>query len=220
VLPGHTETHSVSGAIWPNLKAGTVIMGAGRPGASNAPRVTLSHTGASMALNVADVVVCGLDIRSATAALTAAIVVTGAGCVFSRNRVLFTGALGANPPIAVTGAADFVMEDNRIIVDSTDPIVEVTLAATTNFLISRNFFRQTQGSSGGAALSLANTDGISGVASYNLFKSATDGTISQAFLGGAALGGSLVEEVALLENRSADGVNNNQAVIDPIVETA
>lgn len=176
VLPGHTETHTVTGAIWANLVSGAQIIGVANPWASNAPSVTLSHAGASVALSVANVTVSGLKITSATATLTAAIVVTGAGVTFENNFVLFTGALGANPAIAVTGAANFVMVGNHVVADSTDPVVEITGAATTNMVVARNKIRQAQATSGGDCINVANTAGISGFISDNRMKSAVAGT--------------------------------------------
>jgi hypothetical protein len=176
VLPGHTETYSSSGAVWANLVAGAQIIGVGVPGATNNPNITLSHTGASIALNVANVTVAGLNINSATAAVTGAIVVTGAGCTLANNFIAFTGALGANSPIQVTGAANFVMVGNNLVVDSTATMVAVTGAASTNFMIAGNVARQTQGTSGGSFSTTANTAGISGHYAKNLFKTATTST--------------------------------------------
>lgn len=211
VLDGHTETHSVSGAIWPNLKAGTVIMGCGRPGSSNAPRVTLAHTGASIALNVADVQIIGLDIRSSTAALTAALAFTAAGCGLFGSRLLFTGALGANPLIAVTGAADFRLENSEIIGDSTDPLVEVTGAGSTNLAILRNFFRQAQATSGGDYVNLANTAGISGVVGFNLGKTAR--SLTTPGTGFALNGASIIANVLNVENYCVDADVGTAGVI-------
>lgn len=189
VLPGHTETHTVTGAIWSNLVSGAQIVGVANPWAANAPTVTLSHAGASVALSAANVTVSGLRITSATATLTAAIVVTGAGVTFENNFVLFTGALGANPPIAVTDAATFVMAGNHIVADSTDPIVELTGTGTTNFLIRNNFIRQTQATSGGGGVSVADAV-LSGMISDNRFKTAetVTGAAGAFVIGTAAIG--------------------------------
>lgn len=204
VLDGHTETHSVTGAIWPNLKAGTVIIGCGRPGASNAPRVTLAHTGASIALNVADVQIIGLDIRSSTAALTAALAITAAGCGLFGSRLLFTGALGANPLIALTGAADFLMDDVDVIGDSTDPLLEITGAATTNFKITRVNFRQTQATAGGNYVAVADTAGISGLVGYCTGKTATP--LTTAGTGFDLDAANIIANVLNVENYCTDNV--------------
>lgn len=211
VLDGHTETHSVTGAIWPNLKAGTVILGCGRPGSSNAPRVTLAHAGASVALNVADVIVIGLDIRSSTATLTAALAFTAAGCGLFRSRVALAGALGANPPVAVTGAPQVSIEDNEFIVDSTDPIIEVTNAATKDLNIHRNRIRQTQGTSGGIGIDVANA-AITGFCSFNHILTASA-------LGAGAIGSLITVGAAALpgfgvfENRGSDSAGNSGIVV-------
>jgi hypothetical protein len=176
VLPGHTETHSVTGAIWSSLVSGAQIIGVANPGASNAPTVTLSHTGASVALSAANVTVSGLKIVSTTAAVALAINVTAAGVTLENNFITLTGALGANPAISVTGAANFTMVGNHIVANSTDPVVEITDAATTNLVIQRNFIRQSQATSGGDCINVANTAGISGFITDNRMKSAVAGT--------------------------------------------
>lgn len=176
VLPGHTETHSVTGAIWPALVAGAHVIGSGRPGASNNPTVTLSHVGASVALNAAGVTVSGLNISSATAALTAAVVITASGCTFANNFVALTGALAANSPIAVTSAPSAVIEGNTLVVDSTATIIAITGATSTNFLVQDNYARQTQATSGGSFSTTANTAGISGHYARNFYKTASTGT--------------------------------------------
>lgn len=176
VLPGHTETHSTSGAIWSNLKAGVQIVSACSPFASNAPTVTLSHTGASVALSSANVSLVGLKIASATAAVTGAVAVTAAGVALEKCYISLTGALGANPGVAVTGAANFAMLDCFVVCNSTSPVVAITGAGSTDLLIARNFIRQAQATSGGDCINVANTAGISGFITDNRMKSAVAGT--------------------------------------------
>jgi len=173
VLPGHTETHSSSGAIWANLVAGAQIVSCGRPGASNNGTITLSAAAASVALNVADVSLLGLNIASATASLTAALVITGAGCCVAGNRILATGALGANSFVQVTGAASACLAGNEVIVDSTSTIVNITGAGSTNVRVLNNLIRQTQGTSGGVGITVASTAGISGFAAGNYIHTAS-----------------------------------------------
>lgn len=173
VLPGHTETYSSTGAIWANLVAGAQIIGAGNAGCTNAPNLTLAHTGASMALNVANVTVAGLNINTATASTTGFIVITGAGVTFANNFVNVTAALGANPAIAVTGAANLKFVGNVVVGDCTDPIIEVTGAGTTNMVIAGNLLRQSQGTSGGDYINVADA-AISGFIVNNFCKTATD----------------------------------------------
>lgn len=203
VLPGHTETYSSTGAIWANLVAGAQIIGCGTPGATNAPNLTLAHTGASMALNVANVTVAGLNINTATASTTGFIVVTGAGCTLASNFINITAALGANPAIQVTGAANFVMTGNHVVADCTDPIIEVTGAGSTNMAIVGNFLRQSQGTSGGSFVALADTAGISGIVGYNAGKIATGGTPGTGFDLDAA---NVIANVLNVENYCTDNV--------------
>jgi hypothetical protein len=189
VLPGHVETHSVTGSIWPALVAGAQIVGAGVPGATNNPTVNISHAGATMALNLANVTVAGLNIASATATVTGAIVVTGAGVTLANNFINFTGAFGANPAIAVTDAGTFSLVNNVIIANCTDPIVELTGTATLNFLIARNFIRQAQATSGGGGVSVADAV-LTGMISDNRFKTAetVTGAAGAFVIGTAAIG--------------------------------
>lgn len=177
VLPGHTETYSTTGAVWANLVAGAQIIGCGSAGATNAPTLNLTHAGASIALNVANVTVAGLNIVGGVATATASIVITGAGVTLAGNFLNFSGfALGANSPIAVTGAATCSIVGNNIVADSTATMIAITGAASTNFLVQGNIARQAQGTSGGGFSSTANTSGISGHYSDNYYKTATTST--------------------------------------------
>lgn len=177
VLDGHTETYSTTGNVWGTMVAGAQIIGVGRPGSSNSPTITLTHTGASVALNAANVTVAGLTIVGGVATATASIVITGAGVTLANNFLNFGGfALGANSPIAVTGAAGCVIACNNIVADSTATMIAITGAASTNFLVTDNYARQAQATSGGGFSTTANTAGISGHYARNFFKTATTGT--------------------------------------------
>jgi hypothetical protein len=196
VLEGHTETFSSAGSVIA-MVAGAQIVGVSSPFSSNAPTITLSHAGASLALSAANVTLQGLRIVSTTAALTGALVVTAAGVRLLGNYITLTGALGANPAIAVTAAANFQMLGNFVVADCTDPIVEITDAATTNMLIARNFVRQAQATSGGACFSIANTAGISGMICDNRMKTAVTSTDGA---GGVVIGAGAATTVANVEN--------------------
>lgn len=210
-LPGHTETYSTTGAVWANLVAGAQIIGCGSPGATNNPNITLSHTGASIALNVANVTLAGLNINSATAAVTGAIVVTGAGVTLASNFIRFTGALGANPGVAVTGGANFSFLANHYVADSTAAMVNVTGAASTNLLIIGNLFRQSQATSGGNYVALADTDGISGVVGYNAGKTAS--SLTTPGTGFLVAGTNINKAVINVENYCTDADVGTAAVI-------
>jgi hypothetical protein len=198
VLPGHTET--VTTTLFTPV-VGAQIVGAGMPGASNAPNVTLSATAATIALSAANMSIIGLNINSATAGVLLGINVTAAGVTLADNFISFTGALGANPLISVTGAANFTMVNNHIVANCTDPIVEVTGAGSSNFVIERNKLRQAQGTSGGVSVSIADTAGISGFACYNLTMTASAQT---APAGGITLAGVTANEVGVFENYTLD----------------
>ncbi len=177
VLPGHTETYASTGAVWANLVAGAQIVGVGSPGATNAPTINLTHAGASIALNVANVTLTGFNIVGGVATATASIVITGAGVTLANNFLNFGGfALGANSPIAVTGAANCSIVGNNIVADSTATMIAITGAGSTNFLVQGNIARQAQATSGGGFSSTANTAGISGHYANNFFKTAVTST--------------------------------------------
>lgn len=198
VLPGHTETYSATGAVWANLVAGAQIIGCGAVGATNAPTLNLTHAGASIALNVANVTLAGLNIVGGVATATASIVITGAGVTLAGNFLNFSGfALGANSPIAVTGAANATIVGNNIVADSTATMIAITGAASTNFLVAGNTARQAQGTSGGGFSSTASTTGISGHYANNYFKTATASTGGQGVI---VLGANTITAVGNHEN--------------------
>lgn len=199
VLPGHTETFSATGAIWTPV-AGAQIIGAGRPGASNNPTITLSHVGASVTLSAAGMTVSGLNIVGASV-LTAGVVISAAGCAFTDNYCAPTGALAANSFILISSAPSASVSRNHIIVDSTATIVSVIGATSTNFLFQSNIIRQTQATSGGAMLTTASTTGISGFVVGNWFKTASTVT---AGVGALVLGANTITTVANIENYAGD----------------
>lgn len=170
VLPGHTET--ITGSLFTAV-SGAQIIGMGNPGAVNAPTVVLGGTAATIALSAANMTLMGLNITSATAAVTGAIVITGAGVTLANNFISFTGALAANVAIQVTGAATCRILDNNITIASTATMIAVTGAASTNFLISGNHARQI---TSGSFSTTAATAAISGMYSRNFFKTAATTT--------------------------------------------
>jgi hypothetical protein len=219
VLPGHVETFTAAGAIWPSLKAGTQIIGAANAGGSSAPTVNLNQVAASIALNVADVTVHGLNIVSASV-LTAGIVITAAGVTLSGCFINSTGALAANVLIQVTGAANFTMVGNHVVNNSTTgATVNVTAAASTNLCITDNLLRNLQATSGGIGINVASTAGISGMIARNFVKSATNGGA-----GGAAaqivIGAAANTTVGVFENYAADAAAAGfSGVLSPVVLT-
>lgn len=165
VLNNHAET--ITGALFTPV-AGAQIIGAGMPRSASAPTITLSGTAATIPLSAANMTLAGLNIVSSTAAVTGAIVVTGAGCSLVNNWINFTGALGANVAIQVTGAGNATLLGNTIAVSSTGAIIAVTGAGSSNFLIQRNLIRQL---TSGSYITVANTAGISGDIADNYCKS-------------------------------------------------
>lgn len=172
VLPGHTETLTGTSNLFTPV-AGAQIIGCGIPGASNAPNVTISATGAGIALSAANMTITGLNINSATAAVTGAIVITGAGVTLANNFISFTGALGANPAILVSGAANCSIVGNHIVASVTATIISVTGAGSTNLVIEWNKLRQSNAAGTSANyVTIADTAGISGFVGYNTGKTA------------------------------------------------
>lgn len=202
VLPNHTETYAATGAVWANLVAGAQIIGVGVPGASNNPVINLTHAGASVALNVANVTVAGMNIVGGVVTATASIAVTAAGCSLSGNFLNFGGfALGANSVIAVTSAPNCSIVGNNIVADSTSTMIAVTGATSTNFLIAGNIARQAQATSGGGFSTTASTSGISGMYCSNYFKQASTVT---AGAGVIVLGAATLTTVGNVENWAND----------------
>jgi hypothetical protein len=203
VLPGHTETFASTGSIFgTSLVAGAQILGVGAPGATNNPVINLTHAGASVALSSANVTLSGLNIVGGVATATASIVITGAGVNLAGNFLNFSGfALGANSPIAVTGAANCAIVGNNIVADCTSTMIAITAAASTNFLVAGNIARQTQATSGGGFSSTASTTGISGMYCNNYFKTAVTST---AGAGVIVIGANTLTTVGNVENWAND----------------
>lgn len=219
VLPGHTETFSSSGSVFANLVDGAQIIGCGVPGAANCPTITLSNAGASLALNKNGVTVQGLNIKSTTAALTGAVVVTGTWVTIAGCFISLTGALGANSAIQLTGAIGATLLGNHIVVNSTQQIVDVTGATSTNVQIVGNLIRQTQSSSGGIGINIASTAGISGFVAHNYVKSATN-TGAGGAAGMIVVGASANATLGVFQNFSADAAAaGNSGILSPTVIT-
>lgn len=92
VLPGHVENIDAADD-WPDLVAGTQIVGCGRPGASNNPTLTWTATAGTILLNVANVSVIGLTMNWAGIDNVAApITVSAAGCAMLGNHIVVQSA--------------------------------------------------------------------------------------------------------------------------------
>lgn len=205
VLPGHTETFAATGSIFgTSLVAGAQIIGVGTPGATNNPTLTLTHAGASVALSSANVTLCGFNIVGGVATATASIVVSAAGVTIAGCFINLAGAaLGANVGVLASSAPNFTFAGNHYIADSTTHMLNVAGATSTNFQIVGNMFRQTQGTSGGSFVGVADTSGISGVCGLNAGKTATAGTPGTGFDLDAA---NIIATVLNHENYCTDNV--------------
>lgn len=124
VLPGHTENVATADAM-SSLVAGTQIISAGRPGATNNPTLTWTAAAATFLLDVADVSIIGMNLNFAGVADCAApITVTGAGCSMLGNHIIlqddavsFQCAKGVT---VSTGAHQFLFAGNTMLSDSED----------------------------------------------------------------------------------------------------
>lgn len=205
VLPGHTETFAATGSIFgTSLVAGAQIIGVGSPGATNNPTINLTHAGASVALSSANVTLSGFNIVGGVATATASIVASAAGVSIVGCFINLAGsALGANVGVLAASTPNFTFASNHYIADSTAVMLNVTGATSTNIAILGNYFRQTQGTSGGSFVGTADTSGISGIVGYNVGKIATAGTPGTGFDVDAA---NVIANLLNVENYCTDNV--------------
>lgn|SRR5512139_329623 len=126
-LPGYTE--SISAADFASsLVAGTKLVSAGRPGASNNPTLTWTATAATFLLDVADVEIVGFNLNFAGVdAVVAPITISAAGCLLANNLItLAAGSAGATTPITVAaGANNCSIIDNKMLHTGTETEVNV-----------------------------------------------------------------------------------------------
>ena len=127
VLPGHTENIDAADD-WPDLVAGTQIVGCGRPGASNNPTLTWTATASTVLLNVADVTVAGLNLNFAGIdAVVAPITISAAGCALLGNHItVAAGTAGATTPVTVAaGANNCLIAGNKMLATGTQTEVNI-----------------------------------------------------------------------------------------------
>lgn len=130
-LPGYTE--SISAADFASsLVAGTKLVSAGRPGASNNPTLTWTATASTFLLDVADVELIGFNLNFAGIdAVVAPITISAAGCLVANNLItLAAGAAGATTPFTVAaGANNCTILDNKML--HTGAQTEVNIISVT-----------------------------------------------------------------------------------------
>lgn len=141
-LPGYTESISTADFA-SSLVAGTKLVSAGRPGASNNPTLTWTATASTFLLDVADVEIVGLNLNFAGIdAVVAPITVSAAGCLLANNLItLAAGAAGATTPITVAaGANNCSIIDNKMLHTGTETEVNVisVTGAVDNLEIAGN----------------------------------------------------------------------------------
>ncbi len=165
VLPGHVESISTADFMT-NLVAGTQIISAGRPGASNNPNFTWTATTSTFLLDVADVTLQGLTLTMGGADnVTAPITVTGAGCAIIGCQIIAgtTSALESATPVTVsTGANDFTFAGNRVSATGgavTTACVSVGAAVARTTITGNRFFTtQSSATTGVIAVGAAATE--------------------------------------------------------------
>jgi hypothetical protein len=145
VLPGHTENFAVADSV-PDLVAGTRILSAGRPGASNNPTFTWTATASTLLLNVADVTLQGLNlVWNGIDGVVSAIPVSAAGCSIVDCYITVADAnAGALLGVTVgTGAAKFRFCGNTVLsVGEAQPLTSAVVlanAAVDDVLIAGNY---------------------------------------------------------------------------------
>ena len=141
-LPGYAENISTADYA-SSLVAGTRIVSAGRPGASNNPTLTWTATASTFLFDVADVHLIGFNLNFAGIdAVVAPITISAAGCVLADNLItLASGSAGATTPITVAaGANNCSILDNKMLHTGTETEVNVIsiTGAVNNLEIAGN----------------------------------------------------------------------------------
>ena len=165
MLPGHTENLATADALT-NLVAGTQIVSAGRPGASNNPVLNWTAVAATFLLDVADVSIVGMTLNMGGADnVTAPITVTGAGCAITGCHIIAgtSAALESATPVTVsTGANDFLFAGNRVTATGgavTTACVAVGAAVARTTIVGNRFFTtQSSATTGAIAINAACTE--------------------------------------------------------------
>lgn len=142
VLPGHTENVSTATAF-ANVVAGTRIIGAGNPRASNAPKFTWTATAAQWAVDVADVSVENLKLDlTGIDAVVEAISVEADGFNFSGNHVVCeTTSLQAVAAIGMNGGDRCSIIGNSFYGTGSDDVttaIDIDAAADGDELVIEN----------------------------------------------------------------------------------
>lgn len=155
VLPGHTENIASADAM-SSLVAGTQIVSAGRPGATNNPTFTWSATAATFLLDVADVSLVGLNlVMGGAAAVAAPITVTGAGCSMIGNHINLGTSSDLDVLIGVTvhtGANDFLFAGNRVFSSggaTATNAISLTAAVSRCHIVQNDFDIEASGATDG-----------------------------------------------------------------------
>lgn len=144
MLPGHTENVSAAD-FFTNLVAGTQIISAGKPGASNNPTLTWTAATATLLLDVANVTISGLTLNFDGAdAVAAPIIVSAAGCSIIGCHINHGSSTTLDSLIGVTlnaGADDFTFAGNYSFTTSTATMTNVlsSTAANNNLKILNNY---------------------------------------------------------------------------------
>lgn len=247
VLPGHTESISTADFMT-NLVAGTQIVSAGKPGASNNPTFTWTTTASTFLLDVADVALVGLTLNMGGAdAVVAPITVTGAGCTICGCHIIAgtSATLESTTCVTVsTGANDFTFAANRMTATGgavTTAMVSVAAAVARTTIVGNRFFTtQSSATTGVIAIGAACTEldvgwniiynAVEDGVGIRLADVAATGMIYNNYAGGVDVGGTVANALKCVsfagttqitrcfENRSNDE-NAASGVLAPAVAT-
>lgn len=144
VLPNHSESVA-DAAMFTDLKAGTLIIGAGNPRQSNAPTFRWTAAASSWLVAVADVTIQNLRLRmEGYNGITQAFYVTGAGCQIVGN--LIQVASGASNKSTIVGnfgagATDFGLVGNTVVGTPTHNVTNgflISAAANNGVILDNN----------------------------------------------------------------------------------
>jgi hypothetical protein len=221
VLEGHAESLAVADSI-PDLVAGTTIISAGTPGASNNPTLTWSATASSLLLNVADVTIAGFNfVWNAVDGLVAPLTVTATGCRVVGNHITVADAdEGALKGVEVsTGGSRFMFTGNTVVgVGEAQPLTSAVVlvsAAVDDVAIEGTYIAAANPGTSVLGLITVGDVAATGTISRNFCKigSAVTTTTSGFTVGTAGLVG-----VGLFENYCADSAAAS-GVLSPVASS-
>lgn len=246
VLPGHTESISTAD-FFTNLVAGTQIISAGRPGATNNPTFTWTAVGSTFLLDVADVTLMGLTFVTGGADnVTAPITVSAAGCAVVGCHIIAGTSSALESATVLTlasGATDCLVSGNRFSATGgavTTACISIGAVARPVVVGNRILTTQSSATTGAIAITAAATDvdigwnriynAVEDGVGIRLADVAATGIIYNNYFGGVDAGGTVANAlkavsfagsshiVRMFENRASDE-DSATGVIAPAAAT-